>query len=299
MVIVKLTGGLGNQLFQYAAARRLSILHQTTLKLDIAPFEHYRKRKYSLAAFHIQEAFATREETTALKGASGRLMSKIVFRLSQRLKPYYRRSVFREPVARPFDPNILKTPKDVYLDGYWQSERYFEDIRDVIRREFTIRYKQDQKSEEIAEKIANTQSVSIHVRRGEYVSNPEINRIHGTCSLEYYEECVRLIAKEIMTPCFFVFSDDPQWTVENLRLDYPTDFAPTLSFTHNDPTRSYENLLWLMSMCKHNITANSSFSWWGAWLNANPNKIVLAPRRWYDDTSFDTRDLFPAGWIKV
>ena len=293
MIIVRLIGGLGNQLFQYAAARRLSILHRTTLKLDITPFEYYKLHRYSLSPFRIQEVFATPEEIAEVKGTSKKRLAKRAFRWSQKLKPYYRRSIFSELHFGAFDPNIMKTPKHVYLDGYWQSEKYFVDIQDVIRRGFTVKYEQDGQSREIAEQIASTQSVSIHIRRGDYVSNPQTSRVHSVCSLDYYKQCVSLIAEKITHPHIFVFSDDPRWVTDNLRFDYPTTFV-----THNDATKNYEDLR-LMSMCKHNIIANSSFSWWGAWLNANPNKIVLAPRRWFNDPSRDTRDLLPDGWIKV
>lgn len=293
MVIVRLIGGLGNQLFQYAAARRLSILHQTTLKLDISAFEHYELRRYSLGSFRIQEVFATPEEIAEVKGTSKKGLAKIAFRLIRKLQPYYRRPVFRQPRLRPFDPNIMKTPKHVYLDGYWQSEKYFVGIQDVIRREFTVKVEQDSQSRKIAEQIASAQSVSIHVRRGDYISNPRVSQVHGVCGLDYYKRCGQLIADTLGPSHFFVFSDDTDWVTQNLHLDYPTTLV-----THNDATKDHEDL-WLMSMCQHNIIANSSFGWWGAWLNVNPSKIVLAPRRWFNDPSLDTRDLLPDGWIKV
>lgn len=187
----------------------------------------------------------------------------------------------------------MKTPEDVYLAGYWQSESYFSAIGDVIRREFTVKYEPDSTSNETEERIGKTQSVSIHVRRRDFVENSETKRLHGTCSLDYYSECVTLIGSKVADPHFFVFSDDPDWVTKNLRLKYPCRYV-----THNDASRNYEDLR-LMSCCKHNIICNSSFSWWGAWLNRNPDKIVLAPRRWFGELNFDTRDLLPASWIKV
>ncbi len=301
MIVVKLMGGLGNQLFQYAAARRLAHLHQTTLRLDITPFKHYENtspseyykiRAYELKHFRIQEVFATPEDIARIKGSSKKGLARIAFRLIQRLKPYYRWPIFRETHLKPFDPNILKTPKNVYLDGYWHSEKYFVDIQDVIQREFTIKYEQDPQSREIAERIANTQSVSIHVRRGDYILDPETNRFHVIYNLDYYKKCVSYIAEKVTNPHFLVFSDDPSWVTEHLHLDYPTTIV-----THNDATRDYEDLR-LMSMCKHNIIVNSTFSWWAAWLNTNPDKIVLAPREWFQ-VNYDTRDLLPENWIKV
>jgi len=293
-MIVRLMGGLGNQLFQYAAGRRLAYLHQTSLKLDITSFEtDTRGREYSLSHFCIQQVFATAEEIAKITGISKKGLARKASRLGQKLKPYYRRSIFSEPHLKPFDPNILKTPKDVYLNGYWQSEKYFVGIQEIIRREFTIRFEQDPQSRQIAEKAANTQSVSIHVRRDDNVWNPASIRTHGTCSLDYYNKCVSLIAEKVANPHFFVFSDDSPWVLKNLRLDYPSTYV-----THNYMIRDYEDLR-LMSLCKHHIIANSSFSWWAAWLNPNPDKIVLYPRKWFNEANFDTRDLFPEGWIMI
>ncbi|MEW5961408.1 MAG: alpha-1,2-fucosyltransferase, partial [Chloroflexota bacterium] len=288
-----LVGGLGNQLFQYAAGRRLSVLHQTPLKFDIFAFKYYEGREYNLKPFCIQEAFATPDEVAKITGTDKKGLARFLFRVGKRLKPYYRRPVFSEPHIRPYDPNILKTLREIYLDGYWQTEKYFIDIQDVIRRELTVKIEPDPQSREIAEEIIRTNAVSIHVRRGDYVSSSQINKVHGFLGLDYYRQCVRLIIEKVTNPHFFIFSDDPAWVVENLRLDYPTTYV-----THNDASRNYEDLR-LMSLCKHNIIANSSFSWWGAWLSSNPPKIVLAPQRWFGDTSIDTRDLLPASWIRV
>lgn len=293
MVVVKLIGGLGNQLFQYAAGRMLSILHNTELKLDVTSFEHYDWHTYSLKPFQVNEVFASQKDVAAVKGTSRKRLSRIIFYLNKMINPCYKPPIFTERNLRPYNPRITRTTKNVYLDGYWQSEKYFANIQDVIRHEFTVKYQQDHESQEIGKTIAETQSVSIHIRRGNYISNPKLNKIHGTCSLEYYQECVRRIAEKIAFPHFFVFSDDPRWVRENLNLEHPTTFI-----SHNDAGKDYEDLR-LMSMCQHQIIANSTFSWWAAWLNPNPNKIILAPRRWFNDASADTQDLLPDDWIKV
>ena len=292
MVIVKLTQGLGNQLFQYAAARRLSHVHRTTLKLDITFFETPRLFAYSLHPFNIQEVFASPEELAEIKESSRKGRAGMILRLRQKLKLSRRWTIIHEDHLRPFNSKVMDASGNVYLQGYWQSAKYFADIEDIIRREFTIRYEQDAQSREIAEMIAATQSVSIHVRRSDLVSDPRTRQVHGICSLEYYQQCVRRIAERIAYPHFFVFSDDPPWAKENLRLEHPTTFV-----THNDATRDYEDLR-LTSMCKHHIIANSTFSWWAAWLNTNPDKIVFAPRKWLN-RPVDTRDLIPEGWIRV
>ena len=291
MIIVRLFGGLGNQLFQYAAGRRLSLMHDTTLKLDANHFQYHKLRSYELEPFCIQQEFATAEEIMELKGTAKRGLARIAFSVGQKVRPYYRRSIFCEARSGRLDLNILKTCRNVYLDGYWQSEKYFADIKDVIRREFVVKYEFDSQNREMANRIAETESVSIHVRRGDYVSIPETNM--PLCGLDYYARCVKVISKMVPDPHFYVFSDDREWIVENLRFDYATTFV-----THNDVNKGYEDLR-LMSMCKHDIIANSSFSWWGAWLNPNANKVVLAPRKWHKDESIDTQDLLPESWISI
>lgn len=292
MVIVKLRGGLGNQMFQYAAGRQLAILHQTTLKLDISIYRCGGLRSYDLEAFRIEGKLAKDEEVARIR-AGRNLVTRFASWLGLPRGESQGGPVFRETGVKPFNPSIAETPGDVYLDGYWQSEKYFADISDVIRREFTVRSPLVATNLRIAEMISNTQSVSIHVRRGDYVSNPATARVHGVCSLDYYRRCMALIAERIGRPHFYVFSDDPDWVMENLRSDHPCTCV-----THNDASHGHEDLR-LMTMCEHNIIANSSFSWWGAWLNVNPDKLVFAPQEWFRDRSIDTRDLLPVDWIRV
>ena len=141
--------------------------------------------------------------------------------------------------------------------------------------------------------IVGKLNIILPLRRGDYVSNPETRRVHGVCNLDYYRQCISLITERITNPLFFVFSDDPGWIIEKLRLDYPTTFV-----IHNDAARNYEDLR-LMSLCRHHIIANSSFSWWGAWLCTCPGKIVMAPKRWFKELSRDTRDLLPESWQRI
>lgn len=271
-IIVRLYGGLGNQLFQYAAGRRLSVLHGTILKMDTSQL-CLIGRSYNLSPFSIQGNFATPQEVAALTGNSI--------------------SYFKEPsFDLSYKENILKTRRDVYLEGYWQSERYFADISQLILREFRQKDPLDLNTQKSAEKIQQSESVSLHFRRGDYVENPKVRSLLGNLGMKYYEKCIQLVGERIEHPQFFVFSDDIDWVAENLHIGYPMTFV-----THNG-SKNYDDLR-LMSMCKHNIVANSSFSWWGAWLNSNPGKLVLAPSRWFADPRFNTCDLVPNGWIKV
>lgn len=307
MIITRIIGGLGNQLFQYAAARHLAEIHKTTLKLDITGLEDHRLHwynkyrlspyyksplwyhKYHLGNFNIQESFASPEEVKALTKRS------IGYRLKNRMAS-------RKAVSTPthiiekrdfvFDPQILDLPDNVYLSGYWQNEKYFVDIEDIIRREFTVKRVQEGKDKELAHQIVSCESVSIHARWGYEVTDK--NRIYARCyDTDYYLRCVERMGKALTNPYFFVFSDNLEWVRENLRLTYPATFVE-----HNDKDRGYEDLR-LMSQCKHNIIANSTFSWWGAWLNKNLDKIVLAPKKWLRSGHIDTSDLIPDSWIQL
>ena len=192
-----------------------------------------------------------------------------------------------------FDSETLEAKNNVLLDGYWQSEKYFVDIKEILRREFIVKYQQNSESQKFADFIRSTQSVSVHVRRTDYLENPLTNQIHGTCNQDYYDRAVSYISDRISNPHLFVFSDEPQWARDNLKYDFPTTIVDC-----NDASRNYEDLR-LMSSCKHNIIANSSFSWWAGWLNLNPNKIVIAPQNWFNDTSRNTKDIIPDQWIKL
>lgn len=292
MVIVQLLGGLGNQMFQYAAARRIAYMNNTLLKFDITCFKNYKNRKYDLGCFNIIEDFASPEDIIRLRGPSIRSIRRLVFKFIERYKPYNKRQYIREKHFH-FDPDILKVSSDVYLEGYWQSEKYFKDIEDIIRSEFQIKYKPDSVNKKIGSLILGLQSVSIHIRRGDYIADPNIYKVHGICPLEYYNAAIEKILKIIKNPHFFIFSDDPAWAENNLRIDYPTTFI-----NGNSGNKDYEDMR-LMSFCKHHVIGNSSFSWWGAWLSENPDKIVIAPKKWFNDQRKNTNDLIPESWHRI
>src|SRR6266508_4636273 len=198
MIIVKLTGGLGNQMFQYAAGRRLAHFRQTDLKLDLTWFENIvainTKRRYELRAFNVQEQFASPEELGRFM--EGRLQRQFRFLFPFRIKRHIDEKHFH------FDPNILHLPDNIYLEGYWQSPIYFSDIQNIIRAEFTVRSAPDDVNSRTAEEIASAESVAIHVRRGDYASNPETNNYHGMCSMEYYQTAVKSILARVKQPRF-------------------------------------------------------------------------------------------------
>jgi hypothetical protein len=298
MIITRLAGGLGNQLFQYAAARGLAVQRDIPLKLDTKsgfrsdPYQ----RSYALHNYPIAAASATRFDLARfpLKGIRRR-----IFRFLTRNKPYHARSVCREPANQLhiFDPNLRQAPRHVYLIGYWQTAKYFEHIASEIRRELTPLPPLSPQTQHIAAQIAQTQAVSIHFRYLHGISADKTRQIqpgiqaHGTCSPDYYQAAIRLIASHIAHPHFFVFSDNPAQAIQN----------PVLSnqeTTFIQGSQDWEEL-WLMSRCQHHIIANSTFSWWGAWLNPASAKMVIAPRQWYNGPIGETTDLLPADWIRL
>lgn len=291
MIVVQLAGGLGNQLFQYAAGRALAQRKRTSLRLDIGLFECDVKRTYRLNHFNISASIASQRDLDRVRGWGWRgLPHRIVQRLC-RNTPYYRQSPFIEQ-GQQFDLNLFKARKCVYLVGYWQSEKYFKDIQDIIRAEFTVRNPPDMMNRALLEQIDQSESVSLHIRRGDYVSDPHIRQIYGLCPLEYYHSAVEFIQLRLRQPHFFIFSDEIDWAKASLNIE-----CPCIYISHNRVGRDYEDLR-LMSECKHHIIANSSFSWWGAWLCANPQKIVISPKKWFNTPDRDTEDLVPDSWYR-
>lgn len=298
MIISQLEGGLGNQLFQYAAARRLSEKHLTTLKLDITWFQAQTLRQYKLRYFNIWEHLATAQEVTALISKSTfqeRLAVKIGRKLgfNQLTEGFYQKGEVLREKNLSFDPEILNAPSHVYMQGFWQSEKYFSGIADILRQEFTLRYPQPLVFQQISELISNTFSISLHIRRGDYVKSQETNLFHGTCDLDYYKCAIEYICERISQPYFFIFSDDPMWVIDNLDINFPVYLVSQEKSLHD-----YEELD-LMRQCKHHIIANSSFSWWAAWLNSKTDKIVVSPKRWFMNDEHDTKDLIPDTWIRL
>lgn len=294
MIVVRLIGGLGNQLFQYAAGRRLALVQRAELKLDVTGLgnpESRAVRHYELAPFNKLQTFASPQEISKYTQPSSGMLTRLIRRITRK-SPQFPMSYIKEKHFQ-FDPYILDLPDEVYLDGYWQSERYFSDIAEIIRKELTVKVPLSGRNSELASQIQGCQAVSLHVRRGDYVTEPVTNQVHGICGLDYYSQAVAHISSKVNEPVFFVFSDDPAWAREHLALSYPVHIVD-----HNDVDQGYEDLR-LMSLCRHHITANSSFSWWGAWLNPLPDKIVVAPERWFNNYDADTRDICPAGWVRL
>jgi hypothetical protein len=291
MIIVRLFGGLGNQMFQYAAGRSLAMKHNTDLILDVSEFDRHKLRKYSLFPFTIAENFVSARDRIRIVNPNRKIRTLIWgnFLKLLRIEPI----ILKKEPHFHFDAEFLTLPDNISLDGYWQSEKYFENIKEVIRRDFTFKNQSDLKNSDVGKEISLCESVSVHVRRGDYLSNPRTNTIHGILKPEYYWRALSLIQNRVRKPHYYYFSDDPEWVKENLIPAYPGTVIDI-----NGPDKDYEDLK-LMSLCKHHIIANSTFSWWGAWLSVNPQKIVLAPEKWFNKPDPDSRDLIPETWHKI
>lgn len=287
MIIIKLKGGLGNQMFQYACAKHLAEKNNDVLRLDISWYhrgipEGDTVRTYGLDQFLISAQVATEDDIKQI-GARPSWIGSLIKKVVNKLRPIN---------SYMFDPKILEQKGDVYLEGFFQSEQYFKDIEFIIRNEFQLKDIMGRSAHAALQDIEQSNAVAIHVRRGDYVQNKNANVFHGICSPEYYRSTIEIITKRVDSPKFFVFSDDIEWVREHIEIPAP------VVYISNKDIADYEELV-LMSKCKHNIIANSSFSWWGAWLNANPNKLVVAPKQWVSDARVNTTDAVPAEWIRI
>lgn len=291
MIIIKLKGGLGNQLFQYALGRALSSRTGMALKLDASSFRQDALRNYRLQHLCIEAGLADEREIEALNPSRARYAAWLARRCRWAVQAPYQRSCVKER-GFPFDPEILKIRQPVYLNGYWQSEKYFDFLRSRLLEELLPAAPVSPENAALAAEMRACESVSLHIRRGDYVANPEALKVHGVVPLDYYRAAAAKMAAGLEKPRFFIFSDDMAWVRENLDVGHP------LSFVGADRRNADYEDLYLMSQCRHQIIANSSFSWWGAWLNRNPDKIVLAPKQWFA-APIDTRDLLPEGWTRL
>ena len=285
MIISHINGGLGNQMFQFATGKTLAQRNDTILKLDVSEFAKNKLRSFDLLAFETDILFASDREINDL------VPSHNFEKAFQYFSPLKKRSYYRER-SFSFDNKVLELGKNVYLKGYFQSEKYFLPAKNIIRKEFTFKNKLISRLEELSLQLQNLNSVSVHIRRGDFSKNTDITAYHGTLEMDYYNAALDLVRSKVPGPSFYLFSDDINWAKTNFQL-------PNAIFVSGNLTGNHFEDLYLMSQCRHNIIANSSFSWWGAWLNSNPDKIVIAPEKWFNKGPKDTQDLLPAEWLKT
>ena len=318
MVVSRLSGGLGNQLFQYAAGRSLGRRTGSRLILDATPFGlPHEARTYALGPYPIEaevrtDGYAYEPVRPTLgfprpagfperpdgpldavmyrlgkrSGAPDRIV-RALWRLADRAIGAGGLSVFAER-SFDYDPRFRRLEGRTYLVGYWQSYRYFDDVGDLIRREISLRHAPSAENTRWLTQIAQANSVCIHVRRGDFLGSAAFDH-HGVCSEDYYRRAMRLIEKRLNDPYFFVFSDDLAWCRNRFQ-------NANVAFVDANSAEAAHEELRLMAACRHHIIANSSLSWWGAWLARHDEQVVVGPDPWFSGRAH-TPDLYPPGWL--
>jgi len=286
MIVTRLLGGLGNQLFQFAIGKSLATRLGVELRLDNRYFDIPRPDE--LCIHHFGHNTADVDRTTMPATRQEGLLPYIAGKI--RGMPY---QLFQER-GLAYDLAFEGLGDETYLKGYWQSERYFRSHADIVRRSLNVVTPPTKANAKLLAELETCVPVSLHVRRGDYVSNAKFHATHGTCDLDYYRRATDQMAQKLNKDLvFYAFSDEPDWVRENLKLPHEMRIV-----SHNGPDHNYEDIR-LMRHCAHHIIANSSFSWWGAWLNPNPDKIVMTPSRWFADPKMQKHDLLPPEWIRL
>lgn len=292
IIISEIIGGLGNQMFQYAVGRALSLTNNSKFLLDLRRFKYYSLHN----GFEIDRIFsapvavASKKEISSLIGWRDNYIARKFYK-NISLNNFFESNLKIEPTFGYWD-GIKNSNKSLYLSGYWQSEKYFKEFENTLRKDFSFQIPLDNENSEIASRIGVSQAVAIHVRRGDYLTDVRTSKIMSVCNVEYYHKAIKYITELVENPEFYIFSDDIEWTQNNLKIPFPAYYI-----TNNYGAKCYVDMQ-LMSLCKHQIIANSTFSWWAAWLNANKNKKVVAPNSWFRK-SLNTRDLIPINWIRL
>ncbi len=286
--VIKIIGGLGNQLFQYAFGRAVSQHNGTELVLDVSAFKDYKLHQLFLHKFNIKGR--------CVRNASKPLFCGLGFvsKLLRWLKNIPAVDSSFEEDGLAFNPEYFNMDSSGYFDGYWQSEKYFLSVKYELLNDITLRVPLSDRSVQLSSEMKKGNSVSIHIRRGDYVTNPQANKTHGVQGLDYYNNAVQYIQANVPAPIFYLFSDDNDWVRENFSW-----LKKAVVVDHVQKDANYEDLV-LMSQCKHHIIANSSFSWWGAWLGESLETIVVCPKNWFAANSgLSSIDLIPARWVSI
>lgn len=294
MIVSKIKGGIGNQLFQYSFGYAQTQIKRTKLKLDLSWFrrsEDEKKgpgtigRSYQLSLLNINFEEETEKEESYYKFS---LINKFRNRLPIRWKAYLKE------VGNSFDPAYLNISDNSYLDGFWQSPQYFNRYRSDLLSQLTLKIESEHFKSALEIIKSVPVSVSVHIRRGDYVKHSELQKIHGVLPVEYYHSAFRYFDNKGITPTYFLFTDDWFWVKEV----FPE--ADNIIHICNEGVNPVEDLL-LMSLCNHNIIANSTFSWWAAWLNKKVDKIIIAPKIWYAEKIMNqqTNSLIPDTWVRI
>ncbi len=293
-------GGLGNQMFQYAAGKSLATKLGVALKIDTSFLEDrsFKKdftfRNFELSCFNIKDDFISNRQLERFYIASNFFDKLKLNRLNQ---IFFNNKI---PFHKIIRENSLTQKINIFnlisnnslLEGYWQSEIYFTKHQNIIRE--LLKFKKSNENSDLQIEITKSNSVSVHIRRGDYANNKVINNVHGLCTIEYYIQAIEIISSKVNNPNFYIFSDDMEWSKKHFNFLNQKFKITYIVQNFKNPSEDMR----LMSNCKHNIIANSSFSWWGAWLNDNPDKIVISPSEWTKNNSSNPL-LIPNTWLKI
>ncbi len=297
MIVVRFTGGLGNQMFQFALGTHLAIKNKTELKIDTTllldrsqPHEIVTHRNLDIDILNVKLNLATQEDIWYFNGRS---FTNPMEKILNRIRWQFRKKNLVIETERNFQASILNLSDDKCLVGAWQSEKYFKAIEPEIRKLYTFKEILTGRAAELGKQIQNTNSLCLQVRRGDYVTSPVYSKTLGAMPIEYFQKSFELIKTKQSIEHIYIFSDDIQWCKENLKWPVATTYVED-----EFPELKFGTYLHLMSLCKHFIIPNSSFGWWGAWLGNHKEKIVIAPKKWYKDPSYKSEDIVPESWIK-
>ncbi|WP_153799443.1 alpha-1,2-fucosyltransferase [Foetidibacter luteolus] len=314
MIVVRMIMGLGNQMFQYAAAKSLALEKNTSLMLDLSSYAGYGLRKYELENYFNIKVDVIKESQLSRyfynhpvkrvwnKLVPGRTIRTLGLPYEEKGVPYfllntydllfppYKRKTYQEPHYY-FDEHFFQANEDVFLQGYWMSWRYFEKYKHQILEEFIMNDDKFSSLNWIVNEIESTNSVSIHIRRTDTVS-PKVAEQKGSLSAGFYYEAVSYILSKVEDPVFYVFSDDIQWAKENLLIKNAKVY-----FISNNVVNTAKEDFYLMSKCRHSIIANSTFSWWAAYIGSQKDKLTIAPKKWMTDSRYNCKDIYPPEWI--
>jgi hypothetical protein len=294
LIISLLNGGLGNQLFQYAAGRCLALFHRTDHVLDVSQygdevFLNQTPRNLDIVDFNISSRVAIDQDLAKLRPSN--------FMLSKASRSF--KNKFIKKYYLDWHPEIFLAGNKLYLDGYFQCEKYFIDVFQELRNEFTLREEYLLSIANILSKIQSDQpSISIHIRRGDYVNNQRIRHIYDICTLDYYSRATQELLQQFPNARLFIFSDDINWVQSNMPIFKNATLISDMKTISGENLRPSQELF-LMSQCDHHIIANSSFSWWGAYLNASSSKVVIAPNIWNRSKFFHQNDIIPEAWMRL
>ena len=301
-IIVKLSGRFGNQLFQYATGYALAKINGFNLAVDISEYQiHQKMNDYTIGKLipdiivakssDVKKAIGFRFPFSPKQKIYWKTLSKVEHILLLK-KLFFAKSYIREPHFQYWS-ELKKINKSCLIYGVWQSELYFKEYRKDLLNIFELKKLSCIYSNDFYKRIQNdANSVAVHIRRGDYL-NPQTQSFHGVCDLEYYQKSMKIVSEQAQNPSFYIFTDDPEWATAQFK-----DLANVELIVPPNECDDVDSF-WLMRTCRHQIIANSSFSWWAAWLNQNSQKIVIAPKKWFQNSDIITTDIYPKEWILV